>query len=73
MVAATARLSAVQKVCLAFPRDRFPTWKRKLLEARLSDIQGKSVPPAEFSTQAVDQTSEASLEQTLVIIITNAT
>ena len=72
MVAATARLSAVQKVCLAFPRDRFPTWKRKLLEARLSDIQGKSVPPAAFSTQAVDQTSEASLEQTLVIIVTDA-
>ena len=73
MVAATARLSAVQKVCLAFPLDRFPTWKRKLLEARLSDIQEKRVPPAAFSTQAADQTSEASLEQTLVIIVTDAT
>ena len=73
MVAAVARLSAVQKVCIPFPRDRFLTWKRTLLEARLSDIQEKSVPPAEFSMQAVGQTSEASLEETLVIIVTDAT
>ena len=73
MVAATARLSAIQKVCIPFARDRFPTWKQNLLEARLSDIQDKNILPAAFSTEAVDQTSEASLEQTLVIIVTDAT
>ena len=73
MVAAVVRLSAVQKACILFPRVRFPTWKRKLLEARLSDIQEKSIPLAAFSTEAVDQTSEAYLEQILVIIVTNVT